>query len=367
MVPALDPEIPGIEGAYNEKVRNPRAYTNDALPSSLVLHRSLLDLPPVFDPLRCMHEPPYYCKPHVVEILDTCAHQFPANLLVLRVLDRIVRISCQAPAAFDLLTKTYGAMRWRNGTGADLEYLVEGNYERGFRITRAGCEPLLANEDGELLYLFEKDLTIELQRLRRDLYFVHAAAVEFAGKASLLVGASGEGKSTTTWGLLHHGFRYLSDELAAVSLHALRVYSYAHALCLKEEPPRAYPLPRQILRTSRTLHVPAHNLPSPAISEPLPIRAVFFLERCPTDPSTALEAISSGEAAARLFVQALNPLAHSEDGLSGAIAIARRVSCFRLRLGDLRLTCDLLNKTISRLREVRRERRSAAIRHVPLV
>ena len=288
-----------------------------------------------------------------------------ANLLVLRVLDRVVRISCETLAPFDLLTKTYGAMRWRNGASADLEYVVEGNYERGFRITRAGCEPLLANEDGEFLFLFEKDMTIELQRLRRDLYFVHAAAVEFAGKALLLVGASGQGKSTTTWGLLHHGFRYLSDELAPVSLHTLRVYSYAHALCLKEEPPCAYPLPPQILRTSRTLHVPVHCLPSPATSEPLPVRAVLFLDRCPNEPSTVLEAISSGEAAARLFAQALNPLAHKEEGLSGAIAIARQVSCFRLQSADLRSTCDLLNKTLSCLPAGRWERKSTANRHPP--
>src|SRR5262245_23677244 len=185
-----------------------------------------------------------------------------ANPLALRVWDRVVRISCQAPLPFDLLAKTYGSMRCQNDASADLEYVVDGNHERGFRITQVGCEPLLANEDGEFLYLFEKNMTMELQQLRRDLYFIHAAAVEFGGKATLLVGASGQGKSTTTWGLIHHGFRYLSDELAAVNLHTMRVYSYAHALCLKAEPPGAYPLPRQILRTSRTLHVPAMSLPS---------------------------------------------------------------------------------------------------------
>jgi hypothetical protein len=205
----------------------------------------------------------------------------------------------------------------------------------------------LANEDGEFLYLFEKNMTMELQQLRRDLYFIHAAVVEFGGKAALLVGASGQGKSTTTWGLIHHGFRYLSDELAAVNLHTMRVYSYAHALCLKAEPPGDYPLPRQILHTSRTLHVPATSLPSPPLTEPVAMTAVFFLERRPNEQSTTLEKISSGEAAARLFAQALNPLAHAEDGLLGAIAIARQVSCFKLWSADLHSTCDLLDKTLA--------------------
>jgi hypothetical protein len=286
--------------------------------------------------------------------------------LVLRVLERLVEISCQTPALFDLLARNYGSMRWKNRAIADLQYVVEGNQARGFRFTRAGCPPLLARDEGHFLFLFEKDLTIELQRLRCDLYFVHAAAVEIAGRASLIVGASGQGKSTTTWGLLHHGFRYLSDELAAVSLDMLRVYPYAHALCLKEEPPRAYPLPAQTLRTSRTLHVPADILPSPTLSGPLPVTAIVFLERRPEEPSPVLEAISSGEAVARLFAQALNPLAHREDGLSGAVAIARGVSCFKLRSADLHSTCDLLTNTLSCLSACRRGQRSTRNRNARL-
>ena len=268
-----------------------------------------------------------------------------AATLVFRILGRVIRISCGDPLPFDLLAQTYGSMLCGNAAKADLEYVVEGDHERGFRITRAGSEPLRAREDGEFLFRFEKDMTIELQRRRRDLYFIHAAAVEFGGKAALLAGPSGEGKSTITWGLLHYGFRYLSDELAAVSLHTMRVHPYAHALCLKEEPP-AYPLPLQILRTSRTLHVPVRLLPSPTLSQPLPITAICFLERCP-DLSTVIESISSGEAAARLFAQALNPLAHPQDGLLAAIAIARKVPCFRLRSADLLSTCDLLRTTLS--------------------
>jgi hypothetical protein len=282
------------------------------------------------------------------------------------VLDRVVRIFCQDHRPFDLLAQNYGSMRCRNDASADLEYVVDGNHRRGFRITPVGRAPLWATDDGAFLYLFEKHMTMELQRLRSDLYFLHAAGVEFGGKAVLLVGASGQGKSTTTWGLLQHGFRYFSDELSAVNLHSMRVYSYAHALCLKAHPPRAYPLPRQILRTGRTLHVPTALLPTAPLSEPLPFTAVFFLERRADEPSAVVEEIRSGEAAARLFVQALNPLAHSEDGLSGAIAIAREASCFRLRLADLHSTCDLLIKTLSCLSAGRARRSSMANRRVRL-
>jgi hypothetical protein len=38
-------------------------------------------------------------------------------------------------------------------------------------------------------------------------------------RAAALVAPSGDVKSTTTWGLLHHGFKYLSDEFGACRSH----------------------------------------------------------------------------------------------------------------------------------------------------
>ena len=52
-----------------------------------------------------------------------------------------------------------------------------------------------------------------------------------------VLGKTGAGKSTTAWGLLHHGFSYLSDELAPIDLETLEVLPYRHALCLKRRPP----------------------------------------------------------------------------------------------------------------------------------
>jgi hypothetical protein len=236
-------------------------------------------------------------------------------------------------------------MECGNSEAPELEYSIHASAKGSrFRITRKGCSPLVASDDAELLYVMEKDLTIELQKRRRDLYFLHAAALAVSQNAFLLVARSGGGKSTTTWGLLHYGFSYLSDELSPVNLTTMEVHSYPHAICLKREPPCAYPVPADTVRTSRTLHIPTHELR--VRCDPTMLRCIFFLDFCAEAKWPLLRKLSSGEAAARLFAQALNPLAHIEDGLAGAASLAESVPCFYLYSADLRLTCELIAKTV---------------------
>src|SRR4030066_1754533 len=93
------------------------------------------------------------------------------------------------------------------GSPLDISYsLGQASAGTGFFVARTGQERLLAQDVAEFLFLFEKDLTIELQRRRPDLFFIHAAAVEFDGKAAIIAAPSGTGKSTTTWGLPPAGF-----------------------------------------------------------------------------------------------------------------------------------------------------------------
>jgi hypothetical protein len=103
-----------------------------------------------------------------------------------------------------------------------------------------------------LLFLFEKEMTVEIEKLRPDLYFVYAAVLALEHAAVMLVGESGSGKSTTTWASLHHGRRYFSDELGPLNLQTGEVYPHPHALCLKDVPPGPYPLPKNTLYTAHT-------------------------------------------------------------------------------------------------------------------
>ena len=266
----------------------------------------------------------------------------------LTVFNRNIQILCQEAEAQALIEANFGHLKGRPES-IDLNYTV-GKHKQAavFFIKREEQRPLFAADSGKFLYLFERDMTVELQKLRHDLYFVHAAVVEFAGNAVMFVGESGNGKSTLTWALLHHGFRYLSDELGPVDPESLQVYPYAHALGLKNAPPDSYPLPEKTLVTPRTFIVPVEAFSGGVCNDPAPLAAIFFVRYCRDATGPSVRSISSAEAGARFFANALNPLAHCEAGLDGAIKIATNNACFELLISDLPSTCALVKTTLER-------------------
>jgi len=266
--------------------------------------------------------------------------------LQFRILDQRISVRCDDELCRSLLLANYAAFQ-ESVSSADLQYTVRRPPSGGFSIAR-GNELLYEETSDEALrylvvYLLEKLITIDLQKLRTDLYFVHSSALERGGRVIMIVAGSGTGKSTTTWALLQHGFRYLSDELAPVDPASLNVHPYPHALCLKAPPPGPYPLPAETTRTEKTLHIPVAKLPSPAIRQPAPLHALLFLQRDAAVSVPTFVEVSPAEAGARLYASTLNALAHPGKGLDVAIRIATAVPAFTVNAGDLRATCELIS------------------------
>ncbi len=247
------------------------------------------------------------------------------------------------------MLKGYGAMQSKCAArAADLEYFV-GRQQAGagYYVSRDGFGRYVAQDEAEFLFVFEKDLAIELQKLRRDLFFVHAAVLEYRERAIIFPASSGSGKSTFAWGMLHHGFRYLSDELAPIDMETMQVLAYPHALCLKREPPEPYRLPPEIIRTSRGLHVPVDQFAQPPGPVAVPLREIFFLKYQPTALNPEITRVGTSTAAIHLFSNALNALAHSGSGLDAAIQIAGGVECYKLGVAALEESCLKVKKLLS--------------------
>ena len=273
----------------------------------------------------------------------------PPTPLFLSVLGCRVKIVCEEEKTRSLLAANF-SLTSETPQKVDLDYVVgRGDKPSSFFLRMGKAPPIVADDEGEFLFLFEESLTLALQRLRSDLYFFHAAALAHGGKAYLLVAPSGSGKSTTTWALLHHGFAYMSDELGPVDLDTNEVHPYSHALCLKQEPPSGYPLPADVLRTTRTLHVPTGSLPSGVSAGPLPLAATFFVQYNSKAHNPTIQPLGKAEASIRLFANALNPLAHPGSGLDGSIKVATMSACFKLTTADLPSSCQLVRTAITGL------------------
>lgn len=214
-------------------------------------------------------------------------------------------------------------------------------------IVRGGEESEDCESIADVVYFVEKILTIELQLLRPDLYFLHAAAIALDGNVTLLVGESGAGKSTLCWDLCHAGFSYLSDELAPVSIDTRAVEPYPHAICLKAVAEGIPPIPSASIQTSRTLHIPTEFIPHVNNAGPFVLGAIVFLRKTAESdsPSPNIGPLDSSEAAARIYANALNQLAHEREGLSAAVTLAKTVSCYQLDrqpIADMRRQVTLL-------------------------
>ena len=268
------------------------------------------------------------------------------GFLGLRVLGRSICIRYDNNNIGHLLQGNFGSMaRPTPDPSCSLEYRVQSD-DCSFLLESRDSETIVASGQDELIYALEKEIVVALQRERPDLLFLHSAAVEWQGKAVLLAADSGCGKSTTTWALLHHGFRYLSDELAPIDPETLEVFSYPHALCLKQPPPAPYDLPDATMYLGRTTHVPVVAMPAPLAPSPLPVGAIFLVHYDAERSAPELRRLSAAEASARLYVTTLNALAHDNRGLPAIVDLAERVTCYSLTSADLAETCELIRNTL---------------------
>lgn len=260
--------------------------------------------------------------------------------LVIRILDRIIEIRSDSERGRLLLAQSYGHLQVP-GEAPDLVYSIEDATDSGFLIRRqATLIPVQQAE--ELLPYFDDDLVVQLQLLRPDLYFQHAAVVALDQRAFLLPAPRGHGKSTLAWALLQHGLRYSSDELGPIDPIAMTVAPYSRAICLKKNPPSPYEAPVEHVHDHPTLHLPVDCLAQPPIDSPIPLAGVFFPRFDPTSEKPQIQMIGNAAAAARLYSNSLNPLAHPGSGLDAAVAIAAKIPCYELISSSLPATCEMV-------------------------
>jgi hypothetical protein len=273
------------------------------------------------------------------------------SALHLEACERAFRIDCFDARGRGILESVFGALV-RPGPragrpAANLGRIEHGGGAGGWRLESARPPARALSDAADLVYEVDKDLTLALQRARPDLLFLHAAALERDGRCVVLCGPSGAGKSVTAFALLQQGFRYLSDELAPADVAGGLVHPYAHALCLKQAPPPPYRLPRETLDAGATLHVPVSALAGGAVTRPSRVAAFAFLRRDAGARASTFEPLSAAGGCARLLSCTLNALAHRDQAVDSALALASRAPVFEVVIGDLRTAADLVGNLLA--------------------
>ena len=253
----------------------------------------------------------YYDSQHIVDVLRTCFMAFEGDV-----------------------------------ESVTLKYEIRSEVGGGYTLNNYSLDLTQPNDDSDLIYSVEKDIELELQRIFKSLYFIHGAALRYQDQVCILMAPSGSGKSTLTWGLVNHGFVYMSDELSPIDMSSMEVNSYPIALCLKSKPPEPYALPDDTQYSPVTMHVPVNTMPSGHTLIPGKLRAVFFVSYDEQADAPALNKLTKGEAAAHLYANGLNQLAHGNRGLVAAAKIAESVEAYNIVTTRNLEACSQLIKSV---------------------
>jgi hypothetical protein len=182
----------------------------------------------------------------------------------------------------------------------------------------------------------------------------HAAAVAWQGRAVLMPGSSGAGKTTLTAHLVREGLQYLSDELCVVPDGSSDVVGLARPLGVK---PGAWPTleatlgttgDSEVVSTNNGLLVRSTRLNASGAGGRTPLCAIIIPQRRPGYGVT-LRPLSKGEASLALLANLVNARNLPDHGLAAVTQLARRIPAFAAEYEDAAALVPLIRDVMQSL------------------
>lgn len=168
---------------------------------------------------------------------------------------------------------------------------------------------------------------------------LHAGAVARDGRAVLMPGKSGRGKTTLTGGLVRAGFAYLSDEIAPLDPASRHILPAPRPLCFKEVPRGlVVGLPRLSAGVERFFAevwpVRADLIRPGATGAPASL-GVVVVPVYESGAPTRVEPITRAEALVELASNTFNLQSFEGNPIELLADVLRGADCYRLASGDL--------------------------------
>jgi hypothetical protein len=212
----------------------------------------------------------------------------------------------------------------------------------------------VVGETAAVLGLLDRVVMAVLDELHsRGILGTHGGVVAIDGRAVLLSGRSGRGKSTLTLGLIRRGADWLSDELALIAADDVTVLPFPRALHVSPSTADLLPelsflheRPRHDLGGGSEWSVAPDDLArafETRLAGPTRLAGILLLDGSP-DPARAPEIARVAPALATMELLRGTPAA--ADDFAGTMRrlseIAARCSTARLRVGELDRTARLV-------------------------
>ena len=212
------------------------------------------------------------------------------------------------------------------------------DHDSGCRITSNDLFLVDAAKSVFVVDFIAEQVLLQFMKARKELLWLHAAGVERSGKALIICGGSGRGKSTVSTILCESGWRFMSDDVIALRMQSEEALPFLQTPARRTYPGRNLLAEEMGILTKEEVDVSPESLRR----TPAPIAAVIF----PTfDPEATpqLIPVSRGDAALKILGDTRNIVDHQERAVSRVAGLVRQIQSYSLTFGVGGAGIELLN------------------------
>jgi hypothetical protein len=214
-------------------------------------------------------------------------------------------------------------------------YCAGGKYyvERNSEVT-AGTGALV-----DILQCVEHEVLLHLIQARPDLLWFHGAAAASAGRAVVIAGPAGQGKSTLVTTLCANGWAYLSDDILPLDMASSQVIPFPQTPAVRIDPGVELPS----VRLPELQKADVELSPETVCREAMPIAAMVFPTYDRHSP-TRISHCPPAEATLELLQHCLNFVNHRETAVCYLSNLLKHLPAFRLTFSNAVLATELIGR-----------------------
>jgi hypothetical protein len=242
-----------------------------------------------------------------------------------------------------------------NNKRVGVEYLALKK-KRGYILLRDG-RPVYETPYHSEFLIFLLDCFLEDFIKSIDGYLlIHAAVLVKNGKAIVLPAKSRSGKSTLSIALIKRGFRYLSDEVAAINLKTLRVRGFPRPIGIRKKTLllfsslgpeinyKFFSFPCTKGTVEFHFGIPSRGRTA-SVTRSFPVSSIIFPVYTPNG-TTSIDELGKAQAVFNVMRCSFNQRKLKDKVFKTAVNLVRQTECYVLRTKEISRACEIIGNLI---------------------